>query len=285
MTKPTAALLLLLASLATPASAQVVRGKVLDAATGDPVPQAEVTATTVEGRGAGRTRAGTDGSFTLDLRAPGTIRLRAERSGYRPTLTDTLPVDARETLEVELRLSATAVAIEPLRVTARLAPPRRRSLEMAGVYERERDGFGRRLFREDLERQSNMNLAQILVRVQGTTRIQHGPYEYIYFTRSMQTGTQMPAPGPGRMAPGPAALREPRANTPGQQDPGKFCLPLLYIDGTVAAYGPRNDINSLVRPEQIEAIELYSSAANIPAQYSGSSSACGVILIWTRSEP
>src|ERR1700741_1695181 len=113
----------LLAALAAPASGQVVRGKVLDAATGEPVPQAEVTATTAGGRGAGRVRAGADGGFILDLRAAGTIHLRAERSGYRPTLTDTLPVDVRETLEVELRLSATAVAIEPLRVTARVAPP------------------------------------------------------------------------------------------------------------------------------------------------------------------
>lgn len=277
--------LLPLLAIATPTSAQVVRGKVLDAATGDPVPQAEVTASTVEGRGAGRARAGADGTFTLDLRAAGTIRLRAQRSGYRPTLTDALPVDARETLEVELRLSATAVAIEPLRVTARVAPPRRRSLEMAGVYDRERAGFGRRLFREDLERQSNLNLGQILGRVQGTTRVQHGPFEYIYFSRSMQTGTQMPSPGPGRVAPGPATLLQPRSSVSGQQNPGQYCLPLLFIDGTRAAYGPRNDINSLVRPEQIEAVEFYSSAANIPVQYNTSGSACGVILIWTRSEP
>ena len=39
-----------------------------------------------------------------------------------------------------------------------------------------------------------------------------------------------------------------------------------------------------MKPEQIEAVELYSSAATIPMQYNGTGSACGVILIWTRSE-
>lgn len=284
MTKSVSTLLLLLGALAAPASAQVVRGKVLDAATGDPVPQAEVAASTVEGRAAGRARAGADGSFSLDLRAAGTFRLRATRSGYQPTLTDSLPVDVRESVEVELRLSASAVAIEPLRVTARVAPPRRRNLEMAGVYQRERDGFGQRLFREDLERQSNMNLGQILGRVQGITRRQYGPFEYIYFSRSMTTGSQASGSGPGRVAPGPAVLLAPRPNSTGQES-GKYCLPVVYIDGTLAVYGTRNDINSLVNPNQIEAVELYSSAANIPAQYNGSNAACGVILIWTRSEP
>jgi hypothetical protein len=81
------ALLPLVGMLAAPLSAQVVRGKVLDAASGEPVPQAEVTATSLEGRGAGRARTGADGAFILDLRAPGTFRLRAERAGYRPTTT------------------------------------------------------------------------------------------------------------------------------------------------------------------------------------------------------
>jgi hypothetical protein len=242
-------LLPLLGILAAPLAAQVVRGKVLDAASGEPVAQAEVTAATLGGRGAGRARSAADGTFTLELRAPGTFRLRAERTGYRPTTTDSVAVDVRETLEVELRLSATAVGIEPLRVTARVAPPHRRSLELNGVYDRARDGFGRRLFREDIERQSNMSLGQVLARVNGTNRVQSGPFEYILFGRSAH------------------------------------CLPNLYVDGSRMAYGGRTDINSVVTPGQIEAVELYSSAASVPLQYGGSNAACGVILIWTRAEP
>jgi hypothetical protein len=253
----TLALVPLLGAFCAPLAAQTVRGRVVDTTSGAPVAQAAVTA---EGRGAGQARTDAEGKFLLPLRAPGTVRLRVDRAGFRQTVTDTVPVGARETIDVELGVSAAPLALMPLRVTARVAPPRRRSLEMNGVYDRERTGGGHRLYREDIERQSNMTLGQVLARVQGTTRMQSGPFEFIVFTRSMETGTLQAAPG-------------------------RYCLPTLFLDGTRAAYGGSNDINSLVTPGQIEAVELYSSAANIPLQYNGSSSACGVILIWTRAEP
>jgi hypothetical protein len=250
----------LLGAFCAPLAAQTVRGRVTDTTSGAPVAQAAVSAVTAEGRAAGQARTDAEGKFSLPLRAAGTVRLRVDRTGFRQTVTDTVAVAAREIIDVELGVSVAPLTLAPLQVTARVAPPRRRSLEMNGVYDRERTGGGHRLFREDIERHSNMSLGQVLARVQGTTRWQRGPFEFIVFTRSMETGTL-------------------------QSAPGRFCLPTLFIDGTRAAYGGSNDINSLATPGQIEAVELYSSAANIPLQYNGSSSACGVILIWTRAEP
>ena len=37
-------------------------------------------------------------------------------------------------------------------------------------------------------------------------------------------------------------------------------------------------------PDMVEGIEVYRSAAEIPPQYNGSNSACGVVVIWTRHE-
>jgi outer membrane murein-binding lipoprotein Lpp len=244
---------------ATPLAGQIVRGKVLDAATGAGIPNANVRALSAAGgNDVGRARTAADGSFRMQLRAPATVRIEAQRTGYRPTVTAELPVAPREAVEVEVRLSATAVALEPLRVTARVAPPRRRSLELNGVYERERLGFGRRLFREDIERQPNMNLGQVLSRVNGTKLVYAGRNQYIVFNRAATT----------------FALSG-----------GHGCLPRLYVDGVKATYGGNQDINSVVTPEMVEAVELYASAAEIPAQYNGMESACGVILIWTRAEP
>jgi hypothetical protein len=141
-----------------------------------------------------------------------------------------------------------------------VAPPRRRSLELTGVYDRARMGLGRRLFREDIERWSNMNTTQILSRVNGTTVIRNGPFEYIAFSRGSISGS----------------LRQPKAT---------YCLPLLYVDGVRVGYGGRADLNGVVSPSQIEAVELYASAAELPVQYAGADSACGVILVWTRAEP
>jgi Carboxypeptidase regulatory-like domain/TonB-dependent Receptor Plug Domain len=265
----------LLALLATPLSAQVVRGKVLDAATGEPVPQAEVTAASAEGRGAGRARSAVDGSFTLELRAAGTFTLRAERAGYQPSTSGALPVGVRETLEVELRISATALAMEPLRVTARMEPPRRRALELNGFYDRERRGLGKFVRREDLERGRNLNMAQALSRVEGARVLNLGAHQYIFFPRNGS---------PRFGSPAAAASRGPLNTRPPAGPPTVRCLPHLYVDGSRMTYDAQADINAAVSPDQVEAIEVYRGPSEIPAQYAGNDAMCGVILIWTKVE-
>jgi hypothetical protein len=44
----------------------------------------------------------------------------------------------------------------------------------------------------------------------------------------------------------------------------------------------RGAIDDLVHPSLVEGIEAYSGISQLPAQYSGSESACGVVLVWTR---
>jgi outer membrane receptor for ferrienterochelin and colicin len=51
------------------------------------------------------------------------------------------------------------------------------------------------------------------------------------------------------------------------------------------AYDAQSDINSVVDPDQVEAIEVFRGPSEIPAQYNDNNSQCGVILIWTRKEP
>ncbi|HEX5726903.1 MAG TPA: hypothetical protein VFX98_15620, partial [Longimicrobiaceae bacterium] len=62
---------------------------------------------------------------------------------------------------------------------------------------------------------------------------------------------------------------------------GNNCPPRLFLDGVPASTG--GPIDEVIEPMNVEAIEVYRGAAEIPAQYGGSSSACGVIVIWTRS--
>src|SRR3954453_9410672 len=91
--------------LATPLAAQTLRGKVIDAATGAAVPAAAVRALS-EGHDVGHARTAADGTFSFPLRVPGTVRIEAQRTGYRTTTTGDLPVGARETVDVEVKLSA-----------------------------------------------------------------------------------------------------------------------------------------------------------------------------------
>ncbi len=60
----------------------------------------------------------------------------------------------------------------------------------------------------------------------------------------------------------------------------------VYVDGALAfdstqAENGLFDVNS-IPPAQIEAIEVYTSAAQIPAQFNKTSNGCGVMVIWTR---
>jgi hypothetical protein len=251
------------------AAAQTVVGRVLEAGSTTPVPLVSVTAIGADQRTVARGRTAPDGRFTLALPGAGSFRIRAERTGYAPVLTREVQVGVRATLEVDVQISEQPLTVDPLTVTALREPPRRQSLAMSGYYEREAAGHGHFLRREDIEQQSQTNLAQLLDRQPGVQLfLDRRGRAYITFGRAQgAAGTMM------------------RAQR-GQQD---ACLPLLYVDGTrvyteaPGSTGPT--INDLVQAEQIEAIEMYAGPAQTPPEYGGSSAACGVILIWTRKEP
>jgi hypothetical protein len=64
------------------------------------------------------------------------------------------------------------------------------------------------------------------------------------------------------------------------------CFMDVYLDGALVfdSRQPRNglfDVN-VVPPEHIAGIEVYTSAAQIPAKYNRTGAGCGVLLIWTR---
>ena len=236
----------ILALAAAPLAAQTIRGRVVDARTGEGVAEAAVSALTDGGRRAGQARTGADGKFSLPVRAAGSMRLRVERTGYRETLTDAMPVAVQETIDVELSISTTPLTLAPLRVTARVEPPRRRNLELNGFYDREKRGFGRFLRREEIERHGDYNLANALTRVPGVAIRYVRVKQYIYFRRYR-------------------------------------CTPYVYLDGVRMIVNTGQDINAVVSTSQIEAIEVYQSPVEIPAEYNVGRT-CGVILIWTKHE-
>ena len=250
---------------AAPLGGQIIRGRVLDAASGDPVPQVSVTAFTADQHNGGRARTAADGTFALELRAAGTFRLRGERAGYQASTSQPVEVAVRETVTVELRVSPQALQVEPLTVTARVQPPRDPALQRNGFYDREAGGLGKFVRREDLDRHPENDLAHTLARVPGVVldRDSRG-HEIVSFSRGRTVGTIS------------------RSQT-GQQN---ICFPAIYLDGVQMRYAPPNDVElkDMIHPDQVEAIEVYRSTAEIPPQYNGSNSACGVIVIWTRHE-
>ena len=59
------------------------------------------------------------------------------------------------------------------------------------------------------------------------------------------------------------------------------CYPQYYLDGIEStAYFARH-----TPPKDVKGIEIYRGSSEIPGEFGGSNSACGVIAIWTKSSP
>lgn len=228
---------------ATPLHAQVFQGTVVDAGSREPVGTATVEL--VAGDSLSIDSAITDsiGRFIVDAGEEGSYRLIARRIGYPATISHALRVGDGDTLRVEFRISAEAVVLDPVVVTARVRPP---PADIAAFYARaERAIFGSFLTRAEIEQAHAMRASDLLRRMPG---IQVGPLQYGAAVATM-----------------------------------RGCMPTIIVDGVIANY--ETSIDNLVSPRDLEGLEVYRAASQVPVQYGGLRIRCGAIMIWTRRGP
>ena len=62
------------------------------------------------------------------------------------------------------------------------------------------------------------------------------------------------------------------------------CWPRVIVDGVVVSTGGAEpaEIDALVDPSRIEGMEVYRRPAELPAEFGGAQSGCGVIVVWTK---
>lgn len=116
--------------------------------------------------------------------------------------------------------------------------------DMVDLQHRMNLGFGHFLTREDFEARAQMPLGWAMSGVPGVNVRRSGSGTTISFRRA-PCGT-----------------------------------PVVYLDGVKFQLGARglDEFNT----SEIEAVELYAGAAQIPGQFGGSDAQCGVVVIWTR---
>jgi len=114
-----AAASLALLLLPTLADAQLVRGEVIDETRGTPISAVDVSILDEHGAVLRTTTTGTDGRFLIGAREAGAYRLRAERLGYETVTTAALEFRADSVVEVVVRMSTEAIALDPLEVVGR----------------------------------------------------------------------------------------------------------------------------------------------------------------------
>jgi hypothetical protein len=107
-----------LAAGAQPAAAQAVRGRVIDWETKRPVVRALVSLIDSSSRVVRAITTDDNGAFVLALPSPGYAAVRAVRLGYAPKTTKWLPLDAGDTLQMEVDLDPAVVQLSPMTIRA-----------------------------------------------------------------------------------------------------------------------------------------------------------------------
>lgn len=248
--------MLLLAALAAPAAARgqggeagVLQVVVVDSA-GAPVRDARVEVAGV------RDRATTDARGTGRIgRVPvGNRIVTVSRIGYATTRAG-VEFRAGETTPRTITLPTEAVALAGLSATA---PRTMQTLAQRGFYQRQRTGQGSYMSAEQIEQIRPVRTVDLFRRIRGF------------------------AVGVDRR--GFMVLESSRGKT----SLNTSCLtPLVFLDGVLVPprVGDREDMLAFIVPETLAGVEAYSGPAAVPAEYNMTGSACGVVLLWTRSGP
>jgi hypothetical protein len=247
--------LLFLACVLAPGSASAQQPRparldltVVDSATGRPIENVRIDIAGM--RGGMHTEGG--GVARIERIPPGGRMLSATRLGYAPRRF-LIELGEGESGAMTLAMRAEAVTLSGVTVRGERRDP---TLDDRGFYERERRGFGDFLTAEAIDHIRPMRTIELFRRMRG------------FMVRNDYLGQPQVT-----IARGAISL------TP------NHCSPLVYLDGVPSTSRAVNATMALemVSPETIAAIEAYAGPASIPAEYNPNGSACGVILIWTKS--
>lgn len=230
-----------------PVSGQTVRGRVVDAQSGTAISQAAVHLVALDGEAVAEVLSSDSGRFELEAPRSGHFHLLVQRIGYVETRTNPIRLVSLATAEVEIRISAHAISLEPLEVKAEALKP---SLDRVGFYTRQREGLGAFIDEADIEARGALRTIDLFHGIPGIRIVSNGRSQQIVLRGGI--GSSFASP---------------------------YCGPRVYLDGIVVdPFSFDRDI----RPGDLEGIEVYRSPAQVPAQFGGAGSACGVVLLWTR---
>lgn len=249
------AVLVLLTPL--PAEAQVLlRGRIVDAADGAPIPLAPVDLLGNEGDSLGTTRADSSGAFRFQRETGGRFLLRGRMLGYESRLEGPLVLEGADTVAVDLRMGIAPLELPGLEVTASRRPWYEHLVPQGlwtfyGRMEQNRSlGVGRFLTRSELRPWGATPVALVVASV-----------------------------------PGMSATRGPQGR--GYQLTGRGgCPPLVFLDGMEVRMAGTT-LDDLVRVDMLEGVEVYRGPSELPAELYGTNfrGACGAVALWTRRGP
>jgi outer membrane cobalamin receptor len=199
------------------------------------------------------TVADTDGVFRIAALPLGTQSVEVKLLGFSSMLVP-VQIEAGKTARLDVTLTASAVSIETVKISGdTLIVP-----AIQGFLERRERGNGKFFTRADIDRMQARLFTDVLRRVPGM---------------QLQMIT-----GPNNNG---IAVRTGR-NAEGVQG-GRSCPVMFFMNGMPFPMTSDGVINSYINPEEVEGVEVYTGASQIPSQFnsSGYNARCGVVVIWT----
>lgn len=224
-----------------------IMGELTDLEAGTPVAGASVR---LDG-GAEGTMTDGRGRFMLEELVPGWHTISFAQIGYA-SRTDSIEVIAGRVTTLRASLSVNPVVIDPIEVAVER---REVALQKTGFYERQAEGFGEFIDREDIENRAPTEMTDMFQGIPGVY-VEANGFDESIILRSGRIGDVE----------------------------GNTCYPRVYLDDILVHQGGDEPamIDNLLTPGVVAGVEIYPSSAGMPAQYISGRAGCGVILIWTR---
>ena len=270
-------LVLLALSLSlTRVQGQEIRGHLLEAESGQPIPWATMALLDTAFTAVAHAVSGQNGAFSVQAPGPGAYYLLGEALGYEPKVDGILELGPGGSVSVAFYLKPKPIELDALKV-AIVRVRTYQHLSDVGYYERAKMGFGSYVSPETIERRNPSTTFDLLRGVPG-----------LYFEEGGREGTRV------------FLIRG-----------GYRCNPAVYVDGSrvfndphTERGGPPEDLTSggadtasirvvsrdhagivldyMVNIQDISAVEVHTRATSVPLLYGGTQETCGVLLIWTH---
>lgn len=193
----------------------------------------------------GSTTTRDDGRFTIAGLPAGTQTVEARYVGYAPARR-TVNLQSGHTVATVITMSERADVLDEVTV---YGAAKQLQNHLAAFNQRRKLGFGRFITREDIEKQRPLRFTDLLRSTPGLRLVATGGLNYTIVASH------------GSMS-------------------GGACRPLIFIDGVALVNS--EDLDMMVEPQEVAAVEIYNGVGETPPQFRGGlKGECGSIAIWT----
>jgi hypothetical protein len=256
--------------------AQTIEGVVRESASEAPIAHATVHVTFEGGAHLGTVDTDSAGVFVVRAWRAGTFRLNVSHAAFA-SASVLVSSELGERVTVVIRLHPSVALLEPLEVQAR-SRPRIPDMGLAGFEERRRWGellgIGRFIGSEQVAQRGG-TLEGLLTSVPGLRAVTHPACPG---TRMLVTGRTPPSIRNMRSGSLP---RCEELNAMTESELG-ICRIQFVVDGAQVHLSGADRVDDIVPLSLVAGVEVYATPAELPAEYSGYNSRCGVVAIWTR---